>query len=247
MVILILVLCYMLVRRDPLKGSSHAQSILDEVSTWSANIKFQLHPSKCNELRIIFARSPTKYELVEITGCKIHTVHVVKLLGVYIQEDLKWNTLVREMTKKAAKRLYFLVQLKRAKVPPEELVQFCVACIQSVLLYGCQVFPFSLPKYPTLSFERIQKRALRIIFGYEVYCADALARSGLVTLEQRRTEICKKLFNKIEDNPLDVVYPLIPFDERPTQDLRNIRPYRVRPSKTNRCRETFINTFAVLF
>ena len=51
------------------KGPSHALSILDEVSTWSANNKFQLHPSKCNELRITFARSLTKYELVEIVGC----------------------------------------------------------------------------------------------------------------------------------------------------------------------------------
>ena len=31
--------------------------------------------------------------------------------------------------KKAAKRLYFLVQLKRAKVPSQDLVQFYVACI----------------------------------------------------------------------------------------------------------------------
>ena len=42
--------------------------------------------------------------------------------------------------KKAAKRLYFLVRLKRAKVSPGELVQFDVACIQSVLLHGCQFF-----------------------------------------------------------------------------------------------------------
>ena len=106
------------------KGPSHAQSMLNEVCTWSPNNKFQLHPSKCNELRITFARSPTNYELVEIAGCKINTVQVVKLLGVYIQEDLKWNSHVIEMTKKAAKRLYFLAQLKRANVPPEELVQF---------------------------------------------------------------------------------------------------------------------------
>ena len=126
------------------KGPSHAQSILDEVATWSAN-KFQLHHSKCNELRITSARSPTEYELVEIAGCKINTVQVVKLLGVYIQEDLKWNSHVIEMTKTAAKRQYFLVQLKHPNVPPDELVQFYVACIQSVLLYGCQVFHFSLP------------------------------------------------------------------------------------------------------
>ena len=40
------------------------------------------------------------------------------------------------MTKKGAKRLYFLLQLKRAKVQAEELVQFYVACIQSVLPHG---------------------------------------------------------------------------------------------------------------
>ena len=37
------------------KGTSHAQSILDVVSAWSTNNKFQLHPSKYNELRIKFS------------------------------------------------------------------------------------------------------------------------------------------------------------------------------------------------
>ena len=49
----------------------------------------------------------------------------------------------------------FLEQLKRAKVPPEELVQFYLVCIQSVLLHGCQGFHFSLPHYLSLTFERI--------------------------------------------------------------------------------------------
>ena len=61
------------------KGPSHAQSILDEAATWFANNKFQLHPSKCNELRITFARPLTEDELVEIVGYKINTVQVVKL------------------------------------------------------------------------------------------------------------------------------------------------------------------------
>ena len=127
------------------------------------------------------------------------------------------------MTKKGAKRLYFLLQLKRAKVQAEEPVQFYVACIQSVSPYGCQVCHFSLPQYLTITFERKLKRALRIIFGYEVHCSDALSRSGLVTLEQRRTELCKKLFNKIGENPLHILHPLIPFKEGPSKALRNSR------------------------
>ena len=39
---------------------------------------------KCRELRISFPRSPTNHELVEIDGCKIKTVQVVKLLAFYI-------------------------------------------------------------------------------------------------------------------------------------------------------------------
>jgi len=143
--------------------------------------------------------------------------------------------------------LYFLVQLKRAKVPPEELVQFHEACFQYVLLYGCQVFHFSLPQYLSLTFKRIQKRALRIIFGYEEYYSDALSRSGLVTSEQRKTELCKQLFNKIVDNLLDVLHPLIPFNERPSKNLRNSRTHYVKPCKTNRCRDTFINKCASIF
>ena len=114
------------------------------------------------------------------------------------------------------------MQLKRAKVPPEELVQFYVACIQSVLPYSCRVFQFCLPQYLSLTCEQMKKRALRIIFGYEVHYLDALFRSGLVTLEQRRTELCKKLLNKIVENPLDALHPLIPFNEGPSKDLRNV-------------------------
>ena len=54
-------------------------------------------PHKRNVLRITFARSPKNNKLVEIDGCKVNTV--VKLLGFYIQEGLKWNSHVKEMAK----------------------------------------------------------------------------------------------------------------------------------------------------
>ena len=118
--------------------------------------------------------------------------------------------------KKRCQTLVFFIATKASKVQAEELVQFYVACIQSVLPHGCQVCHFSLPQYLKITFERILKRARRTIFGHEVHCSDALSRSGLVTLEQRRTELCKKRFNKIGENPLDILHPLIPFNEGPS-------------------------------
>ena len=73
----------------------------------------------------------------------IDLVKSVKVLGVIIQDNLKWNQHVDATVKKVAKRL----QLKRAHVPAKDLVSFYIACIQSVLLYACQVFHDSLPEY----------------------------------------------------------------------------------------------------
>ena len=221
-------------------GPSNAQSMINEVATWSTLNSFQLHPKKCNELRVSFVRSPPSYDLIEINGSKVSAFSVVKLLGVYFQDNLKWNTHVTEMIKKAAKRLYFLTQLKRAKVPSPELVNFYVACIQSVLLYGCQVYHYSLPDYLSLSLERVQKRALKIIYGYDNHYREVLQMAELKTLRDRREDLCLKFFNNIVSNPLDCLYHLLPFDNRDQlRELRRRRPFRVS-FKTNRFRDTFI-------
>ena len=70
-------------------GPSNAQSMINEVATWSTLNSFQLHPKKCNELRVSFVRSPPSYDLIEINGSKVSAVSVVKLLGVYFQDNLK--------------------------------------------------------------------------------------------------------------------------------------------------------------
>ena len=68
------------------------------------------------------------------------------------------------ITIKAAKRLYLLRQLKRVDVASVNLVKFYCSCIRSVLEYACQLFHSSLPQYLSDDIERIQKRAMRIIF-----------------------------------------------------------------------------------
>ena len=64
--------------------------------------------------------------------------------------------------KKAATRLYCLKQLKRAKVPPKDMLLFYTTCIHPVLEYACPVFHHSLLQYLSNEMERLQKRALRI-------------------------------------------------------------------------------------
>ena len=56
-----------------------------------------------------------------------------KLLGVILNDHLKWNEHVGQIVKKASKRLYIL---KRACADTKTLLSVYVTCIRPVVEYG---------------------------------------------------------------------------------------------------------------
>ena len=143
--------------------TSSMQSRVDKFVTKSRADGFQLNESKCKELRISFIKSENTLEPVTINNTNIEVVPSAKLLGVMISNDLKWNVHVEMICKKVAVSLYFLRQLKRAKVPANDLLSFYTTCIRPVAEYACPVFHTALPQYLSDQLERLQKRALRMI------------------------------------------------------------------------------------
>ena len=87
-----------------------------------------------------------------------------KVLGVTIQSNLKWDLHIDDVVAKASKRLHIPRVLKRGGVPPAYLLEVYFALIRSVLEYCCPVWYNTLPVKLSDSIERVQKRALRIIF-----------------------------------------------------------------------------------
>ena len=75
--------------------------------------KFQLNETKCKELQISFRRSPDSFKEVTINNKPIEVVTCVKLLGLTISNNLKWNAHIDNVIKKESSRLYQLRQLKR--------------------------------------------------------------------------------------------------------------------------------------
>ena len=87
------------------------------------------------------------FEPVRVHGKELELVDSAKLLEITITRDLSWNTHVNVVIKKAAKRLYFLVQLKRAKASCNDLRLFYITYVRSVLDYAIPVYYHPLPKY----------------------------------------------------------------------------------------------------
>ena len=109
----------------------------------SAN-KFVLNQDKCKELRLDFSKSTANPDSVLVYGEPIDLINESKLLGLTISHDLKWNTHIESVIKKASKRIHFLKELKKAKIPLKDLILFYSTCIRPVLEYASPVFHYSL-------------------------------------------------------------------------------------------------------
>ncbi|KAK3513017.1 hypothetical protein QTP70_000175 [Hemibagrus guttatus] len=76
-----------------------------------------------------------------IMNSTVPTVESFRFLGTTISQDLKWDTHIDSIIKKAQQRLYFLRQLRKFNLPQELLTHFYSAVIGvcSVHVYNCLV------------------------------------------------------------------------------------------------------------
>ena len=97
---------------------------------------------------------------------------------------------------KASKRLHIIRVLRRGGVITADLVAIYVALVRSVLEYCCVVWHNALPAYLPSEIQRVQMRALRIIYPRSSY-KEALQLAKIARLEDRRNELCMRTFDKI--------------------------------------------------
>ena len=94
----------------------------------------RLNPSKCKEMLTNFMHYSNFSLSPIIIGNKvIERVSTYKILGVHVDCDLKWNTHVEYIRKKASKKLYSLRVLKRAGVDEMSILKVCLTTVRPVL------------------------------------------------------------------------------------------------------------------
>ena len=141
---------------------------------------------------------------------------------------------------KASKRLHILRVLKRVGVPNANLLKVYFALTRSVLEYCCPVWHNAIPIKLSDSIERVQKRALCIIFP-ALHYQEALATTRVcITSHTQKMELCSKLFTKIKEPECRLCHLVPPTRSQvQSRSLRN----KDRPSliscKTERFKRSF--------
>ena len=219
------------------------QSLVNVINTWCIDNDMKLNQSKCKDMIISFAKDRPKLDPIFVNNHELVPVSSVKVLGTYISADMKWNTHISYIVSKASKRLYFLRLLKRAGLDHSSQLAVYTTCIRSVLEYGCQVWNYGASQYLSDDVERVQRRALRIIYPDLSY-RKALEVTSLPSLSQRRDELCRSYFIKMTDQTHKFHY-LLP-DKR-SNSLRNNDNFTYIWSYTNRFKNSYIPSSVVSF
>ena len=146
---------------------------------------------------IDFRKDRTVIPAIKINDCVLERVLSCKLLGLWIDDDLKWKTNTEYIVKNAAKRLHFLKILKGCNAPREDLKTFYISAIRSILEYGTKIWHGSFTEEQSKNIERIQRRGMKIICPEQTY-EQALIECGMEPLENRREKMCIKLINDMK-------------------------------------------------
>ena len=222
------------------RPSSVLQDSANNILTWCDANKMIINESKTKEMIINFSKSDVNVPDLVINGQKIERVTGTKLLGVTITNDLSWSEHVDIITGKASQRLFFLRLLRRANVNMDQMIQIYCSLIRPTVEYACQVWHGNLGKGQSDLIESIQERALKIIMPDASY---DLAReiASLPTLADRRKQLCKKMFQEIQ-NTSHKLHHLLPAVK--TNSLRSGQKYPLPKCKTDRgknCGMTYLS------
>ena len=156
---------------------SHIQRSLVNLQSWTTNNNMKLNAAKCHSMTVCFSNNIEQPEPVLcINDVQLRNVQYVKVLGVIIQDNLKWDKHVGEVIKKCNRKLYMFRCLRSYNLPMSDLLAVYKGYIRPVLDYCVPVFNGNLTQDQVNMLERVQRRVCRIILGkdYSSY-KDALS------------------------------------------------------------------------
>ncbi|KAK3554319.1 hypothetical protein QTP70_020816 [Hemibagrus guttatus] len=121
-------------------GDESAYRQVEQLAAWCNLNNLELNTFRTVEMIVDFRRNTPALPPLIIMNSTVPTVESFRFLGTTISQDLKWDTHIDSIIKKAQQRLYFLWQLRKFKLPQELLTHFYSAVIESVLCTSITVW-----------------------------------------------------------------------------------------------------------
>ena len=215
------------------------QKWLNSIQKWTKEQKMVINSKKTKAMVFNFSTNQFTTRL-KLNDEDIEIIEHTKLLGTQIENDLKWDLNTKSLVKKANMRMQLLKKAASFGASKEDLKDIYVLFIRSILEQSAVVWSSSLTCENKNDLERVQKSALRIILGNEFKnYSSALNRLNLLTLEERREQLCLSFAKKCTKN--DKMKHMFPLNEhKHSMKTRHKEKYKVYKAKTERLKKSAV-------
>ena len=154
--------------------------------------KFVVNQKKSAVMTFNFSRKhafPAEFQLGDSSYLEVK--EVLKVLGVMIQQDLKWGSQVENMVKKASKTIWRLRRMKQLGVDQQTITTFWKAEGRVHLEASCPVWNGGITGQQSRALCRVQRKAVAAITSRQLEYQEGCAALRLEPLPLRRLKLCR--------------------------------------------------------
>jgi hypothetical protein len=170
------------------------QDELDSFAAFATQNRFVVNKNKCFIMK--FSRAKTHDFPPEFTvgGSEIlQEKQILKILGIQIQADLRWDAQVTQMIGRATRTIWALRRMRTLGVDQPTLVQFWRSEGRVHLEAAVQVWNGAITAAQSRALSRVQRVAMAAISGsWDRSHSGQLRRLALEPLPERRARLCRR-------------------------------------------------------
>ena len=211
------------------------QNILDKFQTWTTNNLVSINHRKTVVMHFDLATTtPAPTPVLTLGDHTLEVVHSTRVLGITLDDKLRWDLHLNATIKSATFRLYMLRRLKSLGLPQTELKDIFRMFILPRLTYASPAWTPNLTITQIRKIENVQKRAIKIILGTSYIDYDnALSTLGLTTMTDTFQQNLRLFGSKLLDNPRHrhMLPPAAPRPQRATRTHNTLVPIRARTDR----------------
>ena len=170
------------------------QMEVDSFCRFTTENRFVINQSKCYVMKFNRSRKFDFPAEIDIGGGRnVEVVPTLKILGIQVENTLKWNAQIRQMTERATKTIWVIRRMKSVGVSQATLVKYWVAEGRSALEMCAPVWHSGLTAAQSRALARVQRVAMAAITSvWGASHTEQLRSLALQPLADRRVELCRR-------------------------------------------------------
>ena len=208
------------------------QGKAEEAIDWFSNNAMAANPDKFQAILLAPSVRETLIKPINIKDSIITTAHSVNILGIEIEDKLKFNTHINSICRKAARQLNVLRRLS-SLLDQESRMAIFRAFIVSNFNYCPLVWHFC-GKRNTSKIEKLQERALRFVFNdFTSSYENMLKKAELTTLTLSRIKtLALEVYKALHGHSPPYMKDMFTSRQEQKHSLRNEHQLNIPFSRT---------------